>query len=162
MKTSIFILVACMAVPAFSQTRKEKQAAREEIVQKAINAGNFQIKVNYMIPAKGPGRALTTDYSLTLRNDSLISYLPYAGRAYNIPYEGGKALNFEAPVGKYQRKTRKNGDTEITVKLKNEEDSYIYRLTISKDGSAWIYIQPTQRQGISFSGKMETNEGKDR
>ena len=115
-----------------------------------------------MIPAKGPGRALTTDYSLTLRNDSLISYLPYAGRAYNIPYGGGKALNFEAPVGKYQKKTRKNGDTEITVKLKNEEDSYIYRLTISKDGSAWIYIQPTQRQGISFSGKMETNEGKDR
>lgn len=117
MKTLLLILITWMALPAFSQTRKEKEAAKEENVRKALEADRYTIDINYMIPSKGPGRPLTTDYSVTVRNDSLISYLPYAGRAYSIPYGGGKALNFSAPIENYEKKTKKK------VKLKSPSAS---------------------------------------
>ena len=158
MKTLLLILITWMALPAFSQTRKEKEAAKQENVRKALEADRYTIDINYMIPSKGSGRPLTTDYSVTVRNDSLISYLPYAGRAYSIPYGGGKALNFSAPIENYEKKTKKKGETEITVSLRNDEDSYIYRLTVYKNGNASLYVQPTQRQSISFSGEMDLKE----
>ena len=45
---------------------------------------------------KGRSRALTSDYSIEIRNDSVFSYLPYFGVAYNVPYGGGKGLIFNA------------------------------------------------------------------
>ena len=42
---------------------------------------------------KGGSKHLTSDYSLEIRNDSVYSYLPYFGVAYNVPYGGGKGLN---------------------------------------------------------------------
>lgn len=153
MKPLVFMLIAGMALPAFPQNGKEREAN----VRKALDADRYTVDINYMIPAKGPGRALTTDYSIAVRNDSLLSYLPYAGRAYNIPYGGGKALNFSAPIESYE-KTEKKGETEITIRTRNEEDSYVYRLTVYKDGNASLHVQPTQRESISFSGEMELEE----
>ena len=147
------MLIAGMALPAFPQNAKEREAN----VRKALDADRYTVDINYMIPAKGPGRALTTDYSIAVRNDSLLSYLPYAGRAYNIPYGGGKALNFSAPIESCE-KTEKKGETEITIRTRNEEDSYVYRLTVYKDGNASLHVQPTQRESISFSGEMELEE----
>lgn len=158
MKPSILILIACIALPAFPQSRKERQAAREASVQKALGADQYTIDINYMIPPQGPGRPLTTNYSITVRNDSLLSYLPYAGRAYSIPYNGGKALNFNAPIEDYRKKAKKRGETEITIKVRNDEDSYIYRLTVYENGSTSLHVQPTQRQSISFSGEMDVEE----
>ncbi len=153
MKPLAFILIACTTLPAFPQNGKEQ----EENVRKALGSDRYAVRIDYMIPSKGPGRALTTDYSIAVRNDSLLSYLPYAGRAYNIPYGGGKALNFSAPIESYE-KTEKKGETEITIRTRNEEDSYVYRLTVYKDGNASLHVQPTQRESISFSGEMELEE----
>ena len=35
-----------------------------------------KINVDYMQPMKGRSRALTSDYSIEIRNDSVFSYLP--------------------------------------------------------------------------------------
>ena len=153
MKPLVFMLIAGMALPAFPQNGKEREAN----VRKALDADRYTVDINYMIPAKGPGRPLTADYSIAVRNDSLLSYLPYAGRAYNIPYGGGKALHFSAPIESCE-KTEKKGETEITIRTRNEEDSYVYRLTVYKDGNASLHVQPTQRESISFSGEMELEE----
>ena len=53
------------------------------------------------MPMKGGSKHLTSDYSLEIRNDSVYSYLPYFGVAYNVPYGGGKGLNFSAPLSEY-------------------------------------------------------------
>jgi len=37
---------------------------------------------------------LTSPYSVEIRNDSIISHLPYYGRAYSIPYGGGDSSFF--------------------------------------------------------------------
>lgn len=60
-----------------------------------------------MQPMKGRSRALTSDYSIEIRNDSVFSYLPYFGVAYNVPYGGGKGLIFNAPITGYRKESLK-------------------------------------------------------
>ena len=77
-----------------------------------------------MLPMKGRSRSLTSNYSVEVRNDSVFSYLPYFGEAYNIPYGGGKGLIFNAPISQYQTKHLKKGKVQINFKVNNEEDKY--------------------------------------
>lgn len=148
MKILTLTLIVFSFLPAYSQNREEK-------VRNALETDRYTIDIDYMNPSQGAGHPLTNNYSITVRNDSLISHLPYAGRAYTIPYGGGKALNFSSPISSYKKETKKKGETEITIGLRNEEDSYTYRLTVYKDGSVSLHVQPTQRQSISFSGEMD-------
>ena len=79
---------------------------------------------------KGGSKHLTSDYSLEIRNDSVYSYLPYFGVAYNVPYGGGKGLNFSAPLSEYTSTYSKKGNAKITLKVRNEEDNYLYNIII--------------------------------
>lgn len=106
-----------------------------------------------MTTSKGYSKSVS-GYSLVVRNDSLISALPYVGRAFSAPYGGGVGLNFSAPISSYNETTKKNGLREINIKVKNDEDSYSYRLQIFDNGSSSIDVQPIQRDPISFTGDM--------
>ena len=93
MRKSIYTLVlACtLATTGTAQAQSDRQAEKartEQAVQKALDERRFCIDVNYMNPMRGRGRALTSPYSLTVRNDSVLSYLPYVGQAYSVPYDG--------------------------------------------------------------------------
>ena len=146
MKTAKLILLCLSGMLAMqsatAQSRSEKKAQTERNVREAINADHYKINVDYMQPMKGRSRALTSDYSIEIRNDSVFSYLPYFGVAYNVPYGGGKGLIFNAPITGYRKESLK----------------YEYSLTIYSDGSANIHIQPMNRQAISYSGELDIKE----
>lgn len=153
------ILLAC-ALPLAGgiQAQTDKQAAKartEKAVQEALDARTYRIAVDYMNPMRGRSRALTANYSLEVRADSVFSYLPYVGEAYSVPYGGGKALNFNAPIETYEEKEGKRGSRQIKFSTSNEEDTYTYSLTVYTDGTTRIHVQPVRRQAISFNGEME-------
>ena len=161
-KSTYTLLLACaLATTGTAQAQSDRQAEKartEQAVQKALDERRFCIDVNYMNPMRGRGRALTTPYSLTVRNDSVLSYLPYVGQAYSVPYDGGKALNFSAPISAYEMKEGKRGRKNIKFTTSNDEDTYIYTLTVFPNGSTSIHVQPTRRQSISFNGEMVTEK----
>lgn len=111
MKTAKLILLCLSGMLAMqsatAQSRSEKKAQTERNVREAINADHYKINVDYMQPMKGRSRALTSDYSIEIRNDSVFSYLPYFGVAYNVPYGGGKGLIFNAPITGYRKESLK-------------------------------------------------------
>ena len=117
MKTAKLILLCLSGMLAMqsatAQSRSEKKAQTERNVREAINADHYKINVDYMQPMKGRSRALTSDYSIEIRNDSVFSYLPYFGVAYNVPYGGGKGLIFNAPITGYRKESLKKGKTRI-------------------------------------------------
>lgn len=78
-----------------AQTKKEKKEQKEKEVKELIECKRFTIDVNRAIPMGGRSLNLTSPYSLEMRGDSAISYLPYFGRAYSAPYGGGDGLRFE-------------------------------------------------------------------
>lgn len=103
---------------------------------------------------RGSSKNVSYGYSVEVRNDSLFSYLPYFGRAYEVPYGGGKGLSFEAPILHYQETMTKNKSRQIGIELTNEEDSYTYHITVFENGSSSIDVQARKRESISYSGEM--------
>ena len=101
-------------------------------------------------------------YSLKIKNDSVFSYLPYYGRAYSVPYGGGKGLDFKAPLKEYSMKLDKKGDAQIEFKARTPEDNFEYNVTVFSNGSASISVTMQNRQSISFQGDLDLNLDKEK
>ena len=103
--TGIFTLQA--------QNREERKELKEQTVKEKIESENYRIDINTAYPRRGRMIPLTSIYSVTIRNDSVFSQLPYFGRAYSIPYGGGQGLMFNAPIDQYTMAMGKRGAAKI-------------------------------------------------
>ena len=162
-KKQIFMLLLALLVglPTLSaQSKQEKKEQKKEAVKKLIASENYKIDVRTAMPMRGRSIPLTSPYSLEIRNDSVISYLPYFGRAYSIPYGGGDGLNFRAPLKEYDMKMDKKGNAVIEFVARNPEDRYEFRAKVFPNGSASIDVNMQNRQSISFQGELYIKEEK--
>ena len=160
-KKQIFMLLLALLVgiPTLSaQSKKEKKEQKKEAVMKLIESENYKIDVNTAMPMRGRSIPLTSSYSLTIRNDSVISYLPYYGRAYSIPYGGGDGLNFKAILKEYNVEMDKKGNAVIKFVARNPEDRYEFRAQVYTNGEASINVNMQNRQSISFQGELEMED----
>lgn len=149
------VLAAALAGCATTAERMEREARTAVQVSEALASRHYTINVLMMYPQRGRAVNLTTNYSVEVKGDSLISYLPYFGRAYNVPYGGGKGLNFIAPITGYQTETDRKGITRVVLTSENEEDHYRYILEVSSSGDSYIQVQSRQRDFIRYSGRMD-------
>ena len=140
---------------ASAEERAARAAEQAAKVTKALEARDYKIAVNRMYPMKGSSRSVSYGYSVEVRNDSLISYLPYFGGAYNVPYGGGKGLNFSERIGSYRESQKNKGERQIEINVTNEEDTYIYLIKIFSNGNSSIDVTSRQRDHISYSGELE-------
>ena len=124
-------------------------------VTNALNNRDYIIAISRMYPMRGSSRSVSYGYSVEVRNDTLFSYLPYFGRAYNVPYGGGKGLNFTAPIGSYQEYMKRNGQRHIEIGVTNEEDIYLYTIDVFDNGSSSVSVSSRQREQISYTGDIE-------
>lgn len=139
---------------ASSEERAAQKAEFSRKVKAALDKRAYKISINRMLPMQGASRSVSYGYSVTVKNDSLFSYLPYFGRAYDVPYGGGKGLSFDAPIGHYHEIQSNNGSRQIDIELKNEEDNYTYYITVFDNGSSSIDVQARKRERISFNGEI--------
>lgn len=151
----IIVMAATLAGCATTAERMEREARTAAQVSEALASRHYTINVLMMYPQRGRAVNLTTNYSVEVKGDSLISYLPYFGRAYNVPYGGGKGLNFIAPITGYQTETDRKGMTRVVLTTENEEDRYQYVLEVSSSGDSYIQVQSRQRDFIRYSGRMD-------
>lgn len=139
---------------ASSEERAAQKAEFSRKVKAALDKRAYKISINRMLPMQGASRSVSYGYSVTVKNDSLFSYLPYFGRAYDVPYGGGKGLSFDAPIGHYHEIQSNNGSRQIDIELKNEEDNYTYYITVFDNGSSLIDVQARKRERISYNGEI--------
>jgi hypothetical protein len=149
---AVLALVACSTLTP--EEKEARKVARAQAVEKALADRHYSIDVQMMYPQRGPAKNISGNYSLEVKGDTLVSYLPYFGRAFQVPYGGGKGLDFIAVIGEYSAVKDAKGQTLVTIKVTNEEDTYLYQLGIFDNGSTTIDVQPKQREPISFSGMM--------
>ena len=146
------LLITAMSMPTLSaQTKKEKKELKKQAVEKLVTSGKYKINVNRALPARGRSVTLTSPYSVEIRNDSVISYLPYYGRAYSIPYGGGEGLNFKAPLTDYKL-------AKIKFSARSEEDRFDFSIDVFSNGSSSIFVNMQNRQSISFQGELDMPE----
>lgn len=161
MKRCIFSMaVALLALVMLSgcataEERAARAAEQAAKVKVALTERHYKIGVDRMYPMKGPSKNVSYGYSVEVRNDSLISYLPYFGQVFSVPYGGGKGLNFSERISNYRETQVKSNMRRIEIDVKNDEDTYLYTLEIFDNGSTSIDVQARQRDHISYSGSME-------
>ena len=119
-----------------------------------IEHGRFTIEVDRALPMGGRTVHLTTPYSLEMRGDSAISYLPYFGRAYSLPYGGGDGMRFEESITDYQSTFDKKGTARIKFVARTKEDTFRFDVQVFSNGSAIISVTPTNRQNITYQGEL--------
>lgn len=136
-------------------TKEQIRAARTQHVLEGIANRQFKINVDRMIPMRMPARHLSSLYSLEVKGDTIVSYLPYLGRAYSIPYGGGKGLNFTGIMSFYEPRQGRKNEIIIEIGVENEADTYVYQLKVFDNGNTDINVQSRNRDYISFSGEME-------
>lgn len=157
-----FAIVALMAVglascagPKLTAAEKQQRARRmaDEVAER-LNDRRFTIDITYMQPLHGPSKHVDYGFSLEMRGDSIVSYLPYFGVAYSVPYGGGKGLNFTATINNWQLSQTKADMHEAMVDVSNGEDRLLYRIDVYADGNSQIDVWANERDPISYTGRM--------
>ena len=138
----------------YAQSKKEKREQKANEVKELIDSKRFTVDVNRAIPMGGRSLNLTSPYSLEMRGDSVISYLPYFGRAYSAPYGGGDGLRFEESITDYQSTFDKKGTARIKFVARTKEDTFRFDMQVFSNGSAIISVTPTNRQNITYQGEL--------
>ena len=153
-KTFFVLIVTLLSVPSFAQSREDRRAAQAAAVMNMLNDTTYTIHVATALPMGWRTVNLSSYYSLEVAKDTVISCLPYFGRAYSVPYGGGKGLVFDGKAEDYRMTENKDGGREITFSVMNEEDKYRFSLSVYPGGSAYISVNSGKRQPISYTGRV--------
>lgn len=154
MKHRLFYIAVLSAI-LFSSVSINAQNDTALIRQK-IEAKRFTFVAQTATPLRGRLIQLTSQYDLKVTPDSLISFLPYYGRAYSAPYgssDGG--INFTSVKFDYKNAWKKK-KWEITIKPGDFNEINEMSLTVFPNGSASLRVQSNNRDAISFSGYIST------
>jgi hypothetical protein len=150
---AVAALASCAALRETPQERREREAREAQMVLDNIQAGDFTIDITRMYPLRGTAHNVT-GHSVTVRDGVLYSALPFFGQAWRVPYGGGHALNFEAPVRDYSVANHPKGGYVVNLYVKTDEDEHVYQFRIYENGSSTLDVQSRNRDRISFSGEM--------
>ena len=163
MKSLLLSGILFLALPLFQGLNGEisanggspaDSAAVYETVYDAIADTVFTVNVDMAYPMTGRSVNLTSGYSISVDKDRIVSYLPYFGRAYSVPYGGGDGLVFEAEISEYSCTDGKKGQKLLVFGAKTDEDSFTFHLTVFPDGTASLSVTSINRQSISYSGEV--------
>ncbi len=138
-------------IPLRKLTKKER---KQVAVLGAIATKRWHIDITSMNTLRYGSRAVTSDFYLELRGDTLRSYLPYLGDAHMPTMSPSIGLNFEEPVLTYKESKPKKF-TQIDIDVRTREDSYHYVIEMYDNGQAYIRVRSMNRDPISFDGTLE-------
>jgi hypothetical protein len=132
---------------------------KSSTIKDIVESRQFIFHAQTALPASGASRQLTSEYDLKVSKNSVVSYLPFFGRAYSLPYgtnEGG--FNFTSTKYDYSITERKKGGWEINIKPKDVVDFREFSLTVSENGYGTLQALTNNRQPISFTGYISSTK----
>ncbi len=131
----------------------QPSAAAAEM-REALESRSYVIDVETASPQRGGLIPLTGMYELKVDGDSVISYLPYFGRAYRSTFRTGSPLDFTGQATGYRQVQTRKKTTLIDFDTKNADESLHYRIEVFDGGRASISVTGIYRERISFEGTL--------
>ena len=156
-KSILFLLSATLLMAcATAAERAARQTETANAVRAALADRHYRLTITQAYPRRGGSVNVSRDFFLEVKGDTLVSYLPFFGQAYRSSLSGAdKGLNFTEQIRSYEVVQQKDGVSRIRLRVRNEEDSYVYLLDLSDTGRASIRVLPTERDDISFDGDFD-------
>ena len=155
---SVIMLTACSTSKLTSEQKAVKHALVTQKVRQAVDDRAYTVEMNYIYPQRMASRHLDYGYTLRISGDSIYSYLPYFGRAYSVPYNGGNGLKFKGVMDYYKVTRTKKDCTDVVLGVKDDGDEYQYTMNIYDNGTVSLGVFSRNRESISFSGEMMMKE----
>ncbi|MGN6616380.1 MAG: DUF4251 domain-containing protein [Ilyomonas sp.] len=147
----LLFIIAVFTLPSVSA-----QTDSSSSIKNALQSKNFVFVARTVTPMRGGLKQLTSYYDVKVSNDSLISYLPYFGRAYTAPLDPSKAgLHFTSTNFSYDINERRKGGWNIMIKPNDNTDVRELTLTVFKNGNASLQVLSNNREAISFNGTIK-------
>ena len=149
-KTSGKIFIAAVALFMSSAINAQPDKSG---VKTSVESKQFVFHAQTALPTSGRSRQLTSDYSLRVLPDTLVSNLPFYGRAYSVSYGSGDGgFNFTSTKFDYSASPGKKKGWDISIKPKDVTDFREFSLSLSDNGYGTLQVFSNNRQPISFTG----------
>lgn len=133
-----------------------KDTENIEGMDSLIYSGNFIVKVTQIEPSSASTVQANTIYTLTVRNDSVYSDLPYIGRAYAVNHTQNNGLEMETSISDYSVKKKEMGIKEATFVARTINDTYKWILRFENNGAVRIQVSMRNKQPIRFVGTIRS------
>ena len=153
----VCMLLGLLSGCASSAERAASAAEHAQKVMSALADRHYKITITQAYPQRGGSVNVSRDFFLEVKGDTLVSNLPFFGRAYRSLYGGTeKGLNFTETIRTYEQLKSMAGVLRFRMRVRNEEDSYVFTVEISSGGRASIRVQAMERDDMRFDGDLET------
>lgn len=145
-----FFLVQCT-------TTKKIEKITSGDIKGMIDSSRFVFNAERVNPLRGRTRYLTSSYDVTVKKDSVESFLPYFGRAYQAPMDPSKGgIQFTSTDFSYMvNRGSKDDQWDVVIKPKDYNDVQEMRFNIFGNGTASLNVISTHKDAISFTGHIE-------
>jgi hypothetical protein len=111
---------------------------------------------NSLTPMSGRLRILTDPYDVTVKPDTIVSFLPYFGRVDVAPVssrDGG--IMFTSAQFSYTAEKGKKDSWNIEIKFKDQRNASTFNFIIYDNGEASLNVLSPYRDPISFRGEIK-------
>ena len=147
---SIFIFSNCSSTKDSSANKRNLSASD---IQSMVDSHRFTFVAQTANSARGHFRNLTSRYDVRVSSDSLVSYLPYYGRAYTAPIDPSQGgLDFTSTNFSYDATHEKSNKWNVVLKPGNGQDVQQLDFVIFDNGTSSLNVSSNSRDPISFNG----------
>ncbi len=151
-----FIVLSIFSKCSSSRHQVADNTSSSTSIKDKLDSKNFVFVAQTVNPLRGRFRNLTSSYDVKVSKDTVISYLPYFGRAYTAPMdpsEGG--INFTSTNFSYAVDSLKANKWGIVIKPNDRQDVRQMNFTVYDNGKADLNVISNSRDPISFSGYLK-------
>lgn len=149
------LLFMAVSIPA--------KAIQENKTEQYLTDTGYTFSPQTMFPMGMPAQQLTSFFELNIGKDTVTSYLPYAGRAFQAPYgERTSVTDFISTDFTYSETRNSKGIYKILIDLKDNREVRTISITIytgkdktQTEDNADVQITFNQRQSITYRGKIQ-------
>lgn len=156
MKTHLKIIIKAVIILLLTSSVSSSFAQDDDktTAKKIVESKNFVFKAQSASPSGGASTMqLTSDYDIKLLGDSIVSYLPYFGRAYSAPNPGEEGgIRFTSTEFEYTVRSKKKGGWDIQILPADTKDVRQLLFNITASGYASLQVISNNRQSISYYG----------
>lgn len=151
-------IVLLLALTSFKKNYGQQNNANKDDTTKSrirslINSKRYVFMAQTALPIGRTPINLTSSYNLNVSGDTVISDLPYFGRAYVAPMDPADAgFQFTSTDFTYDIKERKKGGWDISISPKDGKDVRQMFLTVTESGYGTLQVTSNNRQAIGYNG----------
>jgi hypothetical protein len=154
MKLSFRILFL-LFVGFAAQGNAEAQEANNITLKSILANRSFIFKAQSAWPLQGTVIQLNAGYDMKVLHDSINTYLPYFGRAFQAGYNSDGGISFTSKKFDYKLKEKQKGGWDLTIRPSDHRDVVELNYSVSANGYATLQVISNNRQAISFYGIIE-------